>query len=127
MAGYPREIAEFLQLSNANSYTGHCFKRTGATLLANSGCTTLDLKRAGCWKSESVAERYVANSESTRMEVSKKLRLSESCSDLGSLNSSNNQSNSSSTNYKSIHYHIDMKNSRNCHIELGGLNSNENL
>lgn len=36
-AKMPQEIAKFLNLPQTESYTGHCFRRTSATLLANSG------------------------------------------------------------------------------------------
>ncbi|KAJ8914344.1 hypothetical protein NQ315_011332 [Exocentrus adspersus] len=37
-------------------YTGHCFRRTSASLLADSGASIDVLKRHGGWKSASVAE-----------------------------------------------------------------------
>lgn len=40
----PKEIAKFIGLPDAESYTGHNFKRTSATLLANSGADLLALK-----------------------------------------------------------------------------------
>ncbi|XP_073964583.1 uncharacterized protein [Choristoneura fumiferana] len=43
----PREIAKFLGLPQADAYTGHSFRRTSATLLANSGADILTLKRHG--------------------------------------------------------------------------------
>ena len=33
----PKNIAQFLKLSNAEKYTGRAFRRTSATLLAESG------------------------------------------------------------------------------------------
>jgi hypothetical protein len=38
-------IAKFLNLLESDLYTGDCFWRTSATLLANSGVNTLQLKR----------------------------------------------------------------------------------
>lgn len=58
----PRRIAGYLRLPNANLYTGHCFRRSSASLLADSGSTIDVLKRHGGWKSSSVAEGYVENS-----------------------------------------------------------------
>ncbi|KAI8431355.1 hypothetical protein MSG28_015894 [Choristoneura fumiferana] len=37
IAAIPKVIAAYLNLPNAESYTGHCFRRTSATLLAESG------------------------------------------------------------------------------------------
>lgn len=57
----PRKIAEYLRLPDANLYTGHCFRRTSAFLLADSGASIDLLKRHGGWKSSTVAEGYVEN------------------------------------------------------------------
>jgi len=40
-----KDVAEFLGLPDAKKYTGHCFRRTAATKLANAGLTALDMKR----------------------------------------------------------------------------------
>jgi hypothetical protein len=56
--GY-RQIATFLGLKNPEEYTGHAFRRSSATLLAESGADTSILKRLGGWKSTNVAEGYV--------------------------------------------------------------------
>lgn len=36
----PKIIAQFLGLSEMEKYTGHCFRRTAATLLADSGANS---------------------------------------------------------------------------------------
>ncbi|KAJ8913120.1 hypothetical protein NQ315_006038 [Exocentrus adspersus] len=43
-------------------YTGHCFRRTGATLVVDAGGDILSLKRAGGWKSSEIAMSYVDDS-----------------------------------------------------------------
>lgn len=58
----PQKIAEFLKLPNPSAYTGHCFRRISATLLANTGADILCLKRHGGWKSSTVAEGYIDDS-----------------------------------------------------------------
>lgn len=58
----PSKIAEYLGLDSPSDFTGHCFRRSSATLLANHGGDLLSLKRHGGWKSSSVAESYVENS-----------------------------------------------------------------
>ncbi|CAH2209166.1 jg23352, partial [Pararge aegeria aegeria] len=55
----PKIVAKYLNLANPESYTGHTFRRTSATLLADSGADLLTKKRHGGWKSNSVAEGYV--------------------------------------------------------------------
>jgi integrase len=52
---FPSEVALFLGLSDPELYTGHCLRRTGATLLAESGVSKLTLKLAGRWKSDTSA------------------------------------------------------------------------
>lgn len=58
----PKKIAEFLKLPDTSNYTGHCFRRTSATLLANSGANLTTLKQHGGWRSSTVAEGYIENS-----------------------------------------------------------------
>lgn len=58
----PQQIAEFLNLPDSSLYTGHCFRRTSASLLADSGANVDILKRHGGWRSATVAEGYVENS-----------------------------------------------------------------
>ncbi|KAJ8975867.1 hypothetical protein NQ317_009652 [Molorchus minor] len=43
-------------------YTGHCFRRTSARLLADSGANLCTIKRHGGWKSSSVAKGYLDDS-----------------------------------------------------------------
>ena len=49
-------------------YTTHCFRRSAATNLADAGVSFVNLKRHGQWKSDSVAESYIANSQVLRDE-----------------------------------------------------------
>lgn len=43
----PQKIAEYLKIPDADKFSGHTFRRTGATILADSGCQMMTLKRAG--------------------------------------------------------------------------------
>ncbi|KAJ8982859.1 hypothetical protein NQ317_002266 [Molorchus minor] len=56
------DIARFLKLPNSELYTGHCFRRTSASLFADSGANFCTIKRHGGWKSSSVAEGYLEDS-----------------------------------------------------------------
>lgn len=69
----PQFIAEFLNLPNSNKYTGHCLRRTSATLLADSGVEVQVLKRHGGWLSSNTAEAYVEDSIQNKMRTSKLL------------------------------------------------------
>lgn len=69
----PSVIAKYLQLPNSNEYTGHCFRRTSASLLADAGGDILTLKRHGGWKSSTVAEGYVEDSITNKVEIANKI------------------------------------------------------
>ncbi|XP_063387680.1 uncharacterized protein LOC134673610 [Cydia fagiglandana] len=47
IGGTPRDIATYLKLQDPQDYTGHCFRRTSASLLADSGADLSSLKRHG--------------------------------------------------------------------------------
>lgn len=68
-----KEIAIFLNLSEPQLYTGHCFRRTSATLLVDAGGDILALKRHGGWKSSTVAEGYIDESVQSKISVSNKI------------------------------------------------------
>lgn len=70
---FPRKIADFLKLPNSNEFTGHAFRRTAATILANQGAGLLLIKQAGGWRSDAVAQRYIAESDLPKKEVASKL------------------------------------------------------
>ena len=69
----PTKIADFLHLPNSQSFTGHAFRRTSATLLVNGGGDILDLKRHGGWKSDKVAEGYVAESVRNKRKIAQQI------------------------------------------------------
>lgn len=52
----PKIIAEFLKLPNPELFTGHCFRRSSMSHLANSGSDLVTIKRHRGWKSSNVAE-----------------------------------------------------------------------
>ncbi|XP_045765066.1 uncharacterized protein LOC123867182 [Maniola jurtina] len=62
IAAIPKRIATYLDLPDAESYTGHCLRRSSATLLASAGANVLTLKRHGGWLSDKIAERYIEES-----------------------------------------------------------------
>ncbi len=77
MAQFGFHIATFLQIDNPESFTSHFGKRTAGTMIANAGGTTLQLQRAGNWKSPRVAEGYVALSTATKKTTSNLIGLLE--------------------------------------------------
>lgn len=50
-------------------YTGHCFRRSFATIVDDSGADITTLKRHGGWKSNQVAEGYIEDSIENKRKV----------------------------------------------------------
>ncbi|XP_050517936.1 uncharacterized protein LOC126892445 [Diabrotica virgifera virgifera] len=73
IGGWPSQIAKFLNLPNPENYTGHLFRSTSATLLANKGVDVLGLKRHGGWRSSTVAESYVEDSLQNKIDFAEKI------------------------------------------------------
>ncbi|KAJ8914499.1 hypothetical protein NQ315_002772, partial [Exocentrus adspersus] len=69
----PSLVAKFLHLENFSSYTGHCFRRSSATLLANAGANMEVIKRHGGWRSSTVAEGYIEDCENTKINIAQKI------------------------------------------------------
>ncbi|XP_011859053.1 PREDICTED: uncharacterized protein LOC105556569, partial [Vollenhovia emeryi] len=72
----PRIIASYLKLPDPQSYTGHTFRRTSATLLADSGADIITLKRHGGWKSNTVAEGYIEDSFNNKKKICNQITCS---------------------------------------------------
>eukprot|EP00475_Leptophrys_vorax_P015306 TRINITY_DN21675_c0_g1_i2.p2 TRINITY_DN21675_c0_g1~~TRINITY_DN21675_c0_g1_i2.p2 ORF type:complete len:156 (-),score=49.03 TRINITY_DN21675_c0_g1_i2:699-1166(-) len=53
-----------------DDYPGHCYRRTGATVLAAAGSSEIVLMRAGRWKSATVAQGYIVASLEEKKKVS---------------------------------------------------------
>lgn len=66
----PSLIAKYLELPNSQAYTGHCYRRSSATLLANTGADMRIIKSHGGWKSSTVAEGYVEDSIENKKQIS---------------------------------------------------------
>lgn len=78
ISSIPQEVAKYLNLENVNEYSGHCLRRSSATLLVDSGGDITSLKRHGGWKSDSVAEGYIEESLKHKEDVARKIfRLDE--------------------------------------------------
>lgn len=70
----PSRVASFLNLANAEAYSGHCMRRTSTTLLANKGADLTTIKRHGGWKSSAVAESYIEDSISNKLDIARKIQ-----------------------------------------------------
>lgn len=65
----PKLIAIFLKLPNPELFSGHCFRRSSASHIANQGGDLITLKHHGGWKSSTVAEGYIDTSMKRKIEV----------------------------------------------------------
>jgi integrase len=73
LSAFPKKIAEFLKLDSPSSYTSHAFRRSAATWMADNGIDLINLKRFGGWRSDSVAQAYVAESVGNKTKIAKLL------------------------------------------------------
>lgn len=111
----PSRIATFLELDNPKDFTGHCFRRSSATLLVNRGGDLLSLKRHGTWKSSSVAEGYIAESLKRKIDVANML-TKETSSSSKRLPVPNNEfppdleTANENTHLTSHHVHVELEN-----------------
>jgi len=79
---YPQKIAEFLHLPEADKYTSHSFRHTGASVLADDGATVMQLQQAGGWESSSIAQSYVEEGVHSRMQIAQRFEDSTSASSV---------------------------------------------
>lgn len=73
LAKVPNKVATFLNLPDAALYTGHCLRRSSATLLADAGADITTIKRHGGWRSTAVAESYIEDSIENKTTIANKV------------------------------------------------------
>lgn len=91
IGGVPKKVAEFLALEHPEDYTGHCLRRSGASMVAESCGNLLPVKKIGGWKSSATAEGYLEQSTKGKLEVAKMVLTTDShvdSSDLRSMSTS---------------------------------------
>ncbi|KAJ8973485.1 hypothetical protein NQ317_006913, partial [Molorchus minor] len=69
MGKIPSVVASYLKLPDVACYTGHCLRRSSATLLADAGVDITTIKRHAGWKSTTVGEGYVENSIENKTKI----------------------------------------------------------
>ncbi|KAJ8968455.1 hypothetical protein NQ317_016290 [Molorchus minor] len=69
MGKIPNVVASYLKLPDVACYTGHCLRRSSATLLADAGVDITTIKRHAGWKSTTVTEGYVENSIENKTKI----------------------------------------------------------
>ena len=116
---YPKIVAQFLQV-DPEGYTGHCWRRTGATILAENDITLIQLKHAGGWRSDQVAQQYIDETKTGKLQIASRLSLFQDStleSNVESrkrLRGDHYESNSSIT--------VDMSTAQNCTFNYFGPN-----
>lgn len=125
-AKIPCEIAKYLCLESSELYTGHCFRRSSATLLADTGANILTLKRHGGWKSATVAEGYVEESLGNKIGIAEKILQQGVVKDMTTMEQEGlAQDGSTGDDPKnSLIPHININNCSKCTIHLSIHNSN---
>lgn len=122
----PRQVALFLKLENPEQYTGHCFRRSSATMLVDAGADITTLKRHGGWKSTEVAESYIDNSLNSRINIANKI-LGEVTTQASTSTTSTLSSVQCNENFKFQHLtNIPNFNFSNCTVTINLVNKNEN-
>ncbi|KAJ8956968.1 hypothetical protein NQ317_000001 [Molorchus minor] len=106
----PTDIARILKLPNSELYIGHCFRRTSASLLADSGANLCTIKRHGGWKSSSVAEGYLEDSLENKKMIACHI-LPNNCpssnnSEIEHINSISSTASSSTSTISSCEYAV---------------------
>ena len=64
----PAAVSKFLNVEG--SFTGHCFRRSAATILAENGATSVQMKTLMNWKGESTALNYIDHTKRSRVNTS---------------------------------------------------------
>lgn len=70
---FPNVVATFLNLAKPRTYTGQCFRRSSATILADADTNITKIKQHCGWRSTAVAEGYIENSVANKINIAKRL------------------------------------------------------
>lgn len=72
--GLPHRVAEYLGLEGIDGYTGHAIRRTATTWLAERGASSSMIQKFGGWKSGSVAQGYIDDSDKMRTSIAQTIQ-----------------------------------------------------
>jgi hypothetical protein len=59
LASISKKVAGFLGLQDSGDYTGHSFRRSAATSMADQGASNQELKRKFGWNNGNTADEFV--------------------------------------------------------------------
>ena len=74
MYGCPKFVASYLELEQPERYTGHSFRRTAATVLAENGATEQNMKLKFDWKDGKMTKEYMTTSKKFQREMATMLQ-----------------------------------------------------
>jgi integrase len=66
-----KNMASFLELADAEQYTGYALRRSSATLAAENGANSMQMKTHFGWKNDKMANRYVDSTTKSKAEMSR--------------------------------------------------------
>jgi hypothetical protein len=75
LAAFPSRISQVLGLPNFSTYTGHCWRRTTATIAAGKGMTIPQIKQITGHRSDTVVQGYIDSSIYTKSNASSTLAI----------------------------------------------------
>lgn len=112
------DVAKWLQKSpeEAKKYTAHCWRRTGATFIAESGSSLQQLKIAGGWKSSTIAEQYIDKSLRMKRSIGESISISDNDIAVSSAKPNLQPHLEETKNLVQNQYNFD--NSSNCHFHF---------
>lgn len=126
----PMKIATFLGLEKPWEFTGHCFRRSMATSMADHGEGLIAIKQLGGWKSSSVAESYIQDSIQSKIALAKRIQSSQNphCSKdqplLTTVNIQDSQQvSSASASFVSHVPGVEIKDCSNCTVNVRVFNN----
>ncbi|KAK9730336.1 Phage integrase family [Popillia japonica] len=115
----PSTIARYLNLIDAHKYTGHAFRRTSATIMANEGMNVDEVGRQVGWKSSSTASGYIEESITNKLEVSKLIAGAvQKGGNIGSDISVSTDKNVKNTQISSAASQLTITNNQNCTFNI---------
>lgn len=66
-----KNMASFLELADAEQYTGYALRRSSATLAAENGANSMQMKTHFGWKNDKMANRYVDSTTKSKSDMSR--------------------------------------------------------
>src|SRR5699024_8944062 len=100
-AGMGKQTAMFLKPKDPELYTGHSFRRSSATICVSGGGDITAVKQLGRWKSTAIAEGYIDDNLSNKLERGRKIeeKINKNNCTIQNVNKITNTTITGTTNY----------------------------